>query len=74
MPKKGVVGRGDEIIFEESKGVIIAKKKVSILDALILPKYVKISPEEWEQESREENRKHFEYFDEELNKITKNNP
>jgi bifunctional DNA-binding transcriptional regulator/antitoxin component of YhaV-PrlF toxin-antitoxin module len=64
---------GDEIIFEALEGVIIAKKKISILDALALPKYMKISPEEWEQESIEENKKHFEKLDKDLDSNAKNN-
>lgn len=65
---------GDEVIFEAVEGIIIAKKKVSVLDALALPKYVKITPEEWEQESLEENKKHFDKFDKELQDSAKNNP
>jgi bifunctional DNA-binding transcriptional regulator/antitoxin component of YhaV-PrlF toxin-antitoxin module len=74
LRKKAGFKPGDEIIFEAADGIIIAKKKVSVLDALALPKYVQITPEEWEQESREENQKHFEKFDKELQASAKNNP
>ncbi|TFG04631.1 MAG: AbrB/MazE/SpoVT family DNA-binding domain-containing protein [Promethearchaeota archaeon] len=66
LRKKAGFKPGDEIIFEAADGIIIAKKKISILEALALPKYVQINPEEWEKESREENKKQGEKFDNEL--------
>jgi hypothetical protein len=51
----------------------INEKKISILNALALPKYITISSEEWEQESREENEKHFKKLDNELSSIIKRN-
>ena len=65
---------GDEIIFEASEGVIVVKKRISLREALRLPKYVEMAPEEWERESREENKKHFEKFDEDLHPNAKNPP
>lgn len=66
LKKKAGFNLGDEVIFEAAEGIIITKKKVSVLDAIALPKYVKITPGEWEQESREENQKLFDKFDKEL--------